>query len=94
MPDDLLSWVLLGCLVLAVVLTVWSKSSSPVAWATENWLPLAIVCGSYTLGILAYLITPGILAKSHAAILSAAAKDPPGGVSGSDIIANLLALFP
>jgi hypothetical protein len=55
-------------------------------------LPLSIVCGSYTVGIIAYLIMPGILAKTHAAILAAAAKDPPGGVSGSDIIANLIAL--
>lgn len=92
MPDDVLGWALAGCLLAALVLTLAAKRRGLLPWAGENWLPLSIVCGSYAIGILAYLITPGILARTHSTILAAAAKDPPGGVSGSDIIANLIAL--
>ena len=92
MPNDVLSWTLLGGLVFSIVLTLWLKRSSLSTWFSENWLPLAIVGGAYFAGILAYEITPAILAKAHSPILSAAAKDPPGGASGSDIIANLIAV--
>lgn len=92
MSSDVLGVTLLVCLLVAVVSTVWSHKSDFSTWVRENWQPLLIVVASYLVGVIAFFATPAILAAAHASIVNALAKDPPGGVSGSDIIANLLTI--
>jgi hypothetical protein len=87
-----LGLVLLFALAIPLAVIILRRGTRLFSWISDRLYPLALCSGCFCVGLVVALLSEPFFALVKPSLLFATASEPPAGVTGPDLVANLLSI--